>query len=188
MCKLNANGFIVQEISAPTGAVKNFHYAGINAFHSYPLSERYDAKSRHLTDRVFSHKIAEGRFQILEFISNQNLLAQYTALCKAYSIPIRLLFVESTFGREIWADNYPSGNILGYEYCPVPLDEQIITDIDWYHPFSRYWEKLNQYGLFSTFDDAREFKTSYDNALKRREIGDGEMEAYIFRVTEVKNI
>ena len=66
-------------------------------------------------------------------------------------IEIRALFIESEYVDEVYKYELTQTRFLGYEYCPIPIDEQIITDLDWYEPFSVYLNKMNKYGLFDSY-------------------------------------
>ena len=76
-------------------------------------------------------------------------------------------------------------NFLGYEYCPVPLDEQIITDLDCFEHLKLYKSKLNKFGLFDIFDDVLLFKKAYDEFVDNEIIGDGLECSHIFKVYAV---
>ena len=98
---------------------------------------------------------------------------------------IRALFIESKYSIETWSAPLPRMKFLGYEYCPIPVDEQIITDMDWYMPFSKYWNTLNAYGLFNTYGEVLEFVNDYEQAFFAEKVGDGYMDAYICRVSQI---
>ena len=185
MNRLVANGFLVQGLSDYTNFIKNFSYSGINAFYQFPLTYINNPEYRKLTNEQQSKKIADNQYQSLEFISDLDLLKRYVSCCLKHKINIRILFVESFYSYEVWQEPLFETDFLGYEYCPIPIDEQIVTDLDWYAPFSKFWVKLNKNGLFNTYADALDFKNAYDSACNNNEIGDGEMDAYIFRVSEI---
>ena len=105
--------------------------------------------------------------------------------CKDMNIETRVLFIESDYSYEEWSEAIPETDFLGYEYCPIPIDDQIITDLDWYEPFLKFRDKLNENGLFNTYNEALEFKIAYDLAYDSKEIGDGEINAFICRVSEL---
>lgn len=181
----NANGILVQGLNDKTKYIKNFTYEGINAYFQYPLTGENDNESRRLTNEQQSKEISNNQYVSLEFISNFDLYERYLRRCMELQIKIRVLFIESEYSSEIWREDLPSMKFLGYEYCPIPVDEQVITDMDWYEPFSKYWEKLNKYGLFDTYADVIEFVKEYNQAIENEKIGDGEMDAYICRVSQV---
>ena len=185
---INRNGFIVQALNAPTFYVKHINYKGINSYHMYPLSNIDDDFCRLLTQKQQSRKINENLYQSLEFISDYNLLEDYIECCKKYNIATRTLFIESSYSDEIYTDTLPRMKFIGYEYCPIPLDEQIITDFDWYPPLSRYHHKLNEYGLFDSPSDVSEFKTTYDQMCQNDGIGDDILDTYICKVFLVEEL
>ena len=81
-------------------------------------------------------------------------------------------------------------NVTKYRYALVesdamPVDEQIITDMDWYQGFSRFWPMLNAYGLFNTVEDVKGFVEAYNRAYLADEVGDGEADVFICRVSKV---
>ena len=181
----NANGILIQGINDKTNYVKNFSYEGINAYFQYPLVSVNDVESRKLTNAQQSKKISENLYLSQEFISDTDLYKRYFEKCNELQIKVRVLFIESGYSEEIWEEKLPQMNFLGYEYCPIPIDEQIITDMDWYTPFSCYWDKLNEYGLFDSYDDVLSFVREYNKAMNDGVIGDGEMDAYICRISQI---
>lgn len=185
MDKLFANGFLIQGLNDNTNFIKNFSYKGINAYYQFPLTYINNPEFRKLTDEQQSKKIADNQYQSLEFISDLDLLKRYVCCCLKHKINIRILLVESFYSCEVCKEPPFETDFLGYEYCPIPIDEQIVTDLDWYEPLSKFWLKLNKNGLFNTYVDALDFKNAYDSAYNNNEIGDGEMEAYICRVSEI---
>lgn len=182
---LKPNGFLIQGLDDINRRTKNFRYLGINAFHQYPLSTINDRQCRLLTEEQQVKKY-RNEYQILEFISNKSLFDRYLNCCLEKNINTRVLFIESGYSYEEWSSSLPETNFLGYEYCPIPIDDQIVTDLDWYPSFSRFWSKLNKNGLFDTYGEALEFKKIYDLAYNNGEIGDGEMDAFICRVSVCK--
>lgn len=182
---MNANGILVQGLNEKTHFVKNFTYSGINAFFQFPLSALSDIKSRELTKLQRSTPIGENGYSITEFISDIDLYKRYAKRCSDLNIEVRSLFIESDYAEECWSGALPELKLLGYEYCPIPIDEQIITDLDWYHPFSKFWDRLNQFGLFQSYEAAKNFAYFYDKAFRLGEIGDGEMSAYICKVSQL---
>ncbi len=154
----------------------------------YPLLGINDDACRALTDEQQSYKVSENSYLILEFISNADLYQRYMQKCREMKLRVRVLFVESEYSAEIWNEEHPKTVFLGYEYCPVPIDDQVATDLDWYEPFSCYREKLNEHGLFNSYEDAENFVMEYHKAMEDGFIGDGEIQAYIFRVSEVIDV
>ena len=182
MMMCNYNGILVQDINEPTRFVKRFKYLGINAFWQFPLRWIDDREARELTKEQSSKEVAENSYVSLEFISNSFLYQRYIKKCKELKLSFRVLFIQSSYEIEVWEENLPNLNFLGYEYCSIPLDEQIITDMDWYEPFTVHVKKLNEYGLFNTYDDALQFADDYNNAFRTGEIGDGDADNYIIKI------
>lgn len=182
---MKANGILIQGLDDKTNYVQNFPYHGINAYCQFPLTWYGDVISQKLTEETLSRRIDEYWFESLEFISNPDLYNRYIRHCKAMNVKIRALFIESNYSDEIWTGALPKMEFMGYEYCPVPIDEQIITDLDWYEPFFRFHSLLNELGLFRTYADAESFAAFYNEAFRAGKVGDGEMNSYIFRVSRI---
>ena len=121
----------------------------------------------------------------LEFKSNTDLDQRYTRKCAEMGVPIRSLFIESNYDMEIWQEPLPPMRFLGYEYSPMPLDVQIISDMEWYKPFEKYRLQLNKHGLFPSYECAVEFAKEYQSIAAIGEVGDELEDAIIFRVSEV---
>jgi len=181
----NFNGALIQDYKAKTNYVKSFNYLGVNAFHSFPLIGRTENDAQLLTREQMFGGNECNRFIPLEFISNKDLYERYVNKCNELNISFRTVFVESDYSDEVWNGLDMKKKVLGYEYCPMPIDEQIITDLDWYPKFECFRKKLNEYGLFKTYEEAKEFRTAYDLAFQKGLIGDGAFEGYIFCVSEV---
>lgn len=179
----NPNGVIIQSTDRPTLYVSGFTYLGVKAYHQYPLSNINDALCREITKRVYSKIDPDGYYTPLSFISDESIYREYVEMCRKHSLSFRSLFIESQYSDEIWSSAIPQKTVLGYEYCSIPLDSQIITDLDWYKPLAPMQKKLNQFGLFRSLDDVLCFKDKYDDEWKKGNIGDGEMDTYILRVS-----
>lgn len=179
------NGYLIQDLNKPTNYIQTFKYFGINSYNHFPLSTINNKKCQELTDLQSIKTDTDGCNQFLEFISNNNLYEDYINCCFENGISIRVLFCESTYKNEVFSDSLPEMKFLGYEYCPIPLDEQIITDLDCFELFKIHKSKLNKFGLFNTFDDVLLFKKAYDEFVVNEIIGDGLECSYIFKVYEV---
>lgn len=185
MCLFIPNGFLIQSLDKTNAGIKNFKYSGINAFHQFPLSSVNDVVCKKLTEEQQIKTCGSG-YRFMEFISDKDLFDRYIETCHSLKINIRVLFLESNYSGEVWQDTLPKMNFIGYEYCPVPIDEQIITDLDWCPNFSKFWNRLNEYGLFKTYEDAIRFKREYDDLYCKKIIGDGEINSYLFKVSELE--
>lgn len=184
----NRNGVLVQGLKDKTNMIKSFVYDGINAYYQFPLVDFVGNECRLLTEQQQCRKVTENEYVSLEFISDIELYKKYIKKCHELKLDFRVLFIESAYSDEIWNGPIPKMEFLGYEYCPIPIDEQIITDIDWFVPFLKYRNGLNQYGLFASYKQILQFVTEYNQFYKKGIIGDGEMEAYICKVYRVLNI
>lgn len=185
MSQFVPNGYLIQDLNKPTNYIKTFKYFGINSYSNFPLSTINNKNCQELTDLQSTKIDDNGCHQFLEFISNKNLFEDYINCCFKNEINIRVLFCESAYKNEIFSDVLPEMNFLGYEYCPIPLDEQIIIDLDYFEPLKQFKSKLNKFGLFDTIEDILLFKKAYDEFVFAEIIGDGLDCSYIFKVYEI---
>lgn len=183
---MNKNGVIIQDLSAPAFNLSKlgFNYLGVNSFWTDPLAEIDEAICKELSEKLF-HKIENGYFTVLEFVSDPDILFNYLMKCKELNIEVRVLQIESDYSDEICRYDFPITNIIGYEVCEIPFDSQIITDFDWYVPFHKFYSDLNQYGLFKSATHALDFKEAYEYELKNGVVGDGEIDIFICKISEV---
>lgn len=182
---MNANGIVVQGLNDKTNCIQTFPYHGIHAYFEFPLMCLKDEESKKLTDEQQVKRI-DGYWSLYpEFISEPDLYHRYIKYCAAMHVPIRALFIESDYADEIWTGALPKTEFMGYEYCPIPIDNQVATDMDWYEPFFKFRKLLNEFGLFRTYEDAEKFVKFYQEEFLAERIGDGEMDAYICRVSGI---
>ena len=184
------NGFLVQHRYAlPYGMEEIFNacgYLGLSARNSDPLFSLPDRESRELSKAANWREVSPGMYQMLEFISDPDILLRYLKACREREIPLRLLFAQSDCDQEVWTGPDIPKQCIGFEYSPIPIDDQIIGDLCCVEPLAPFLKRLNSYGLFFTREEAAQFKNAYDRAFAAGEIGDGDMEAYIFCLYEVK--
>ena len=180
------NGVIIQDCSAPSFRLPKFNgkYFGINSYWTDPLAEIQDKKCKELSNRIF-HKYHDGYYTPLEFVSDPDLLYEYLSKCKELNIEVRVLQVESDYSDEICEYEFPKAKLIGYEVCEIPFDSQIITDFDWYVPLHKFYNDLNEYGLFKSIEHALKFKEAYKYEAENGTIGDGEIDIYICKISEV---
>lgn len=179
------NGMLIQGINDKYDLIKNFQYMGMNAFYQYPLNFINDVECKKLTQEQMFKETSDNGYLILELISDVDLYVRFIKKCAELHIDVRILFVESNYTKEIWNGPKPTMQFLGYEYCPFPIDNQIITDLDWHPSLSKYWSKLNEHGLFNTYDEVKMFVDEYNYLWKSDQLGDGDMEAFICRISQV---
>ena len=179
------NGVIIQGLASPTDYITKFKYLGINAYYHNPLTKIGDPNCKKASEQAFHKKLDDGYYQILEFISDEELFTRYVRLCKKHTVPIRALFIESESPFEQWKSDLPSCFFIGYEYCEIPFDSQMITDFSYHEPLFAFYDKLNGYGLFNNLSDAKSYKRKYNEELEKGAIGDGEMDAFICKVYEI---
>ena len=180
------NGYLVQAINITGYLPRHFKYEGMNAFSSYPLLGLQSDRSKELSDRQMQMHKGEGVYSVfLEFISDRNLLEEYVDECIKQGIETRCLLIESDYHGEhlLFPNEVPVSHVLGYELCTVPLDNQIVTDLDWFQPLFKFHSSLNQFGLFDDLDKAKEFEAEYNKYYQRGTIGDNFEYATIFRVS-----
>ena len=183
--RLIQNGVIIQGLSRPTNFMTRVEYLGINSYYHSPLTKISAPECKSISDEVFSKKLDDGYYQILEFISDEELFKRYVGLCKRHSVEIRALFIESEYSFERWEGDMPPCRFIGYEYCEIPFDAQMITDFAWHEPLFAFYDRLNEYGLFDSLADAESYKRKYDEEFEKGAIGDGEMDTFICRVYEI---
>lgn len=187
MGKYICNGFLVQDVNAPTVFASKFNYKGITSFHLFPLDNINSTECLKLSEKQQFKRLKGNSFQSLEFITNYDFLCEYLLCCEKHNIITRTLFIESSYALETYNDRMPLMKFLGYELCPIPIDEQIITDLDWYPQFYKYHSKLNEFGLFSSYLDALKFKVDYEVECKKNIIGDGVGDYFICKVFSCEN-
>lgn len=183
------NGFLVQHrYDLPYSMEEIFNvsgYLGLSARNSDPLFSLPDRESRELSKAATWREISPGMYQMLEFISDPDILLRYLKACREREIPVRLLFAQSDYSQEVWTGPDIPKQCIGFEYSPIPIDNQIIGDLYYYEPLAPFRKRLNSYGLFFTQEEAAQFKNAYDRAFAAGIIGDGDMEPHIFCLYEV---
>ena len=181
------NGILIQDLQYPAFSLKRIKgkYLGVSSFYAEPLLTIRDLECQKLNDEATKIRFSDGYSTFLEFIPNLDILYRYLMKCKELNIGIRLLYIESDYPDEVCDYDFEDKKFLGYEYCEIPFDSQVITDFDWYEPLHKYYDLLNEYGLFNTVEDAEKFKAAYDDAFQKGYIGDGDMDTYIFKIYSV---
>lgn len=180
------NGVIIQDLSKSAFNLPKFNhrYLGVNSFWTDPLAKINDSECKSLSEKTYQKQCDDG-YIMLEFVSDPQLLFDYVTKCKEKNIDIRVLQIESDYQYETCEYDFPIAKFLGFEFCEIPFDSQIITDFDWYTPLHKYYEHLNEYGLFDKIEKAIEFEQKYKREWKIGNIGDGEMDTYICKVSEI---
>ena len=183
------NGFLVQGLYEIPPVMEDIinacGYLGLSARNSDPLLSLPDRESRELSKAATWREVSPGMYQMLEFISDPDILLRYLKACREREISIRLLFAQSDYSQEVWTGPDIPKQCIGFEYSPVPIDNQIIGDLYCVEPLAPFLKRLNSYGLFFTQEEATQFKNAYDQAFAEGTIGDGDMEAHIFCLYEV---
>ena len=181
------NGILIQDLQYPAFTLKRIKgkYLGVSSFYAEPLLTIKDPECQKLNDEATKIRFSDGYSTFLEFIPNLDILYRYLIKCKELNLGVRLLYIESDYPDEVCDYDFEDKKFLGYEYCEIPFDSQVITDFDWYEPLHKYYDLLNEYGLFNTVEDAEKFKAAYDDAFQKGYIGDGDMDTYIFKLYEV---
>ena len=183
------NGFLVQDLYEVPRVMEDIinacGYLGLSARNSDPLFSLPDRESRELSKAATWLEVSPGMYQMLEFISDPDILLRYLKACREREIPIRLLFAQSDYSQEVWTGPDIPKQCIGFEYSPIPIDNQIIGDLYYYEPMAPFLKRLNSYGLFFTQEEAAQFKNAYDRAFAEGTIGDGDMETHIFCLYEV---
>ncbi len=180
------NGWLVQETNCKMLKTSSFVYNGVNAYDSYPLMHVNDIECKKLSNEQAMKPLGNNENQMLEFISDKDLLQRYVRMCINKNIQIRILFIQSDYTNEM-CDEVPCDNFkfLGYEYCCIPIDDQIITDLDWCQKLQNFHSKLNENGLFDSYKEADNFKKTYISLFHKGDIGDGDFDGFIMKVWEI---
>lgn len=190
------NGYLIQDAGCPNTMLRqflSFPYDGMCAFFADALCGRKTEPCvRQLRDACFDAppdaETDDCPFPgIRSFVTSPAHLAAYLDACFVYDVSVRCLFLESGYICEQWATLAPDGELLGFEVCPMLVDEQIIGDLSWYPDFADFRARLNRHGLFPTREDAEAFRAAYIPHIVTGELGDGltSEEVFVFRVTEV---
>ena len=181
------NGILIQDLQYPAFTLKRIKgkYLGVSSFYAEPLLTIKDPECQKLNDEATKIRFSDGYSTFLEFIPNLDILYRYLIKCKDLNLGVRLLYIESDYPDEVCDYDFEDKKFLGYEYCEIPFDSQVITDFDWYEPLHKYYDLLNEYGLFNTLEDAKKFQAAYDDAFQKGYIGDGDMDTFIFKIYEV---
>ena len=178
------NGILIQDLQYPAFSLKRIKgkYLGVSSFYAEPLLTLQDPECQKLNDEATKKMFSDGYSTFIEFTPNLDILYRYLIKCKELNLGVRLLYIESDYPDEVCDYDFEDKKFLGYEYCEIPFDSQVITDFDWYEPLHKYYDLLNEYGLFNTVEDAEKFKAAYDDAFQKGYIGDGDMDTYICKV------
>ena len=182
------NGVLIQYIDEPTNYVTEFKYFGINAFQINPLVAINDDESKRLTREQQNIRIIDNRIVCSDLITDIDLLTEYVRKCEKLNLRIRLLFINSLYSSEEWFAELPQMTFIGYEYCPFPIDEQIVTDLNWFKPLFKFHNKLNEYGLFKSLDSINSFIKEYNKFYLSGVIGDGDIESYVCEVYLIEDV
>ena len=188
---MNKNGLIIQRRESCGKLNIDFPYDGLSSLPLYPLlgvrdkSGAMDSECLEINKKVFSKCLPDGMWQPLEFISSYDLYARYVEACRTRNIPIRILFVESDYKEEIWNGPDLLMKFLGYEISPIPIDDVVVYDLQYSTKLREFRNRLNQYGLFTEWEQAVEFHKVYTELMHTGEVGDGETETIICKVFEV---
>ncbi len=182
------NGILVSEKEKERKHLEGFDYHGVGTYRLFfPLIRMRDAECRKLSDEQFSIEVEPGWYFINNFISNMSLFKRYIQKCKELDLDVRVLFVESYgYEAEIWQDELPEMEFIGYEFCPIPFDDQVVTDLEFHKPLEVYKKKLNKFGLFDSCEDLIKFIVDYQKEEEKGEIGDGGFDGYICKLYNVK--
>lgn len=162
-------------------------YCGIQSLSEVYFSEKQGERA-HMLQREITFDVNSGNPNICnEFITSADLAKKYILMCQSLEIAIRILFIESYYPFEIWKDNKPKCDFLGYELIEeVPTGIMTLYDLYTNEKLSRYRDLLNENGLFKSEEDATEFMRHYKELLVQGLVGDGNVDLYVCRVSEVK--
>ena len=194
---LNKNGLIIQDLERKLETHQNKPYWGIAAYKTEPLYpwQDIDEVSRHLSKSIFSlvnnhYNVDEnGReHYTLDVIPTYDLSSRYIKHCQYLELPIRLLFVESTFYDPIWEGPLFPMNFLGYEMGSSEIgDPTMIYEIaNCVHPeFQKFQNKINQNGLFDDFETISEYVDIRNRLLSEGIDIENDNPFYIMKISEI---
>ncbi len=188
------NGIMIQQTNFWSRTLPSkerfFPYAGLNAFLDTPLLMfPFDSEARALheefQDGLKYIKMNSKSWLEFEIFHDVEFLRRYIKKCLELEIPIQLLFIESEFDKPLWNSAIPKTTLIGYEFCSSPFDCQIITDLFFYKPFAKHTSLLNEHGLFDSYEQCVSFAKDYEIAFANGEIGDGDADNYIFKLSRL---
>lgn len=188
--QLFKNGYIVQDAGSDQYRTKSPFFApkgyiGIHRFITFPLTLcQSDPVCRELSEKQSWRKISDNLFQLLEFISDEELLKQYVEACHGKSIPVRCLYIESDYEDEICQEKPQNIRFIGYEVTEIPFSNMTLCDLAINERFENYRQLLNENGLFANEGDAFKFKTEYKALLDQDLVGDGNVDVFVCAVYE----
>lgn len=188
--QLFKNGYIVQDAGSDRCGMKMPFFApkgyrGIHRFIMFPLTFcQSDPVCRELSKKQSWRKISDNLFQLLEFISDEELLKQYVEACHGKSIPVRCLYIESDYEDEICQEKPQNIRFIGYEVTEIPFSDMTLCDLAINERFENYRQLLNENGLFANEGDAFKFKTEYKALLEQDLVGDGNVDVFVCAVYE----
>ena len=185
-------GYLVQDSCSPWNRLlddfEGIAYGGICAYWDYPLRQfPNDKHCSTLTNKQAWEKDNEGFYYERHFISNRDLLEEYLSECRRKGVKYRLLRIESSdYSKEVCSSSYEIGRFLGYEVCPLPFDDQILSDYRYNPLCTKEISKMNHTGLYESLIDAQRFRERYTYLLEQGLVGDGEADIYVFAVYEIQ--
>lgn len=181
------NGIVVQDSTKLNKVMKNVsdNYRGIHRFYDDPLIDIKNNECRALQDERMFNTNTDNLEICNQFISNIDLAKRYIGMCNLLRLDIRILFITSNYPYEIWNENEPKCDFLGYEVSEIPFGVMTIYDLYTNEKFENFKAKLNENGLFSNAADANEFLTAYKEQLSKGLVGDGDVDLYVCCVYEV---
>lgn len=191
---MKQNGIIIQEMgNINTHLTENAlyrEYNGVHKFRRFTLTGKYDreriAENRKLQNEYMWAETSDHMFAMNAFIHDMDLAKRYLERYAYHNLRPRILFAESIYAEETWKGALPDMTFIGYEVCEIPLDCYNIWDFLHQEYFTEFYKKLNENGLFKTYEDAEEYKYYYLDLLNRDMVGDGEADMYVFKLSIVK--
>ena len=135
------NGILIQDLQYPAFSLKRIKgkYLGVSSFYAEPLLTLQDPECQKLNDEATKKMFSDGYSTFIEFTPNLDILYRYLIKCKEFNLGVRLLYIESDYPDEVCDYDFEDKKFLGYEYCEIPFDSQVITDFDWYEPLHKYY-------------------------------------------------
>ena len=184
--KFYSNGIYIQDLSLERVpyACKNFTYRGLAAHYAFPLS-RLRGNEWELNVYLLSKNVRQNKHGFF-LLPTLDIAKEYTAYCKELRIPIRCLLVESAFSEPQWINADISTSVLGYECAYNDFsDPEFCWYLDNDTAFSGEQSRLNDNGLFNTWEEAGAFREKIYTVHPEEEEECPFANTYVVRVSEV---
>lgn len=173
MQELFNQGYIVQGCSENIYTSRLLSYYGIERFFSWPLEMDSSMISKKLNEQAFNEWLCYGhRYETIPSIF---YLKQYVTHCKALSIPTIVLKLEAIIPPAFEVEELHSIKYLGFDCLAGIRLSYLNIEADYLNTyFSPFAQKLNNKGLFDSYEYAEEYIKHYEKqCLKDNSLENG---------------